>query len=163
MIVSFSGTSDGRGLLREAMARRSGGLPLLVANPDTTRPDGKDSPMPGLLAARYRAMGATDIRMVGKPHELIYDACRKELAAAGLPAAARVAAVGDSLHHDVLGAAANGIDSVFICGGVHYRELGVPQAAAVPPTPAKLAALIGGFAAEHEGTVPTYALAGFRL
>ena len=59
-----------------------GGLPLLVANPDTTRPDGKDSPMPGLLAARYRAMGATDIRMVGKPHELIYDACRKELAAA---------------------------------------------------------------------------------
>ena len=84
-------------------------------------------------------------------------------AAAGLPAAARVAAVGDSLHHDVLGAAANGIDSVFICGGVHYRELGVPQAAAVPPTPAKLAALLGGFAAEHEGTVPTHALAGFRL
>ena len=150
-------------LLCEAMARRPGGLPLLVANPDTTRPDGKDSPMPGLLAARYRAMGATDIRMVGKPHELIYDACRKELAAAGLPAAARVAAVGDSLHHDVLGAAANGIDSVFICGGVHYRELGVPQAAAVPPTPAKLAALLGGFAAEHEGTVPTHALAGFRL
>ena len=69
-------------LLREAMARRPGGLPLLVANPDTTRPDGKDSPMPGLLAARYRAMGATDIRMVGKPHELIYDACRKELSAA---------------------------------------------------------------------------------
>jgi HAD superfamily hydrolase (TIGR01459 family) len=150
-------------LLREAMARRSGGLPLLVANPDTSRPDGKDSPMPGLLAARYRAMGATDIRMVGKPHELIYDACRKELATAGLPPAARVAAVGDSLHHDVLGAAANGIDSVFICGGVHYRELGVPQAAAVPPTPAKLAALIGGFAAEHEGVIPTHTLAGFRL
>ena len=84
-------------------------------------------------------------------------------AAAGLPATARVAAVGDSLHHDVRGAAANGIDSVFICGGVHYRELGVPQAAAVPPTPAKLAALLGGFAAEHEGTVPTHALAGFRL
>lgn len=150
-------------LLREAMACRPGGLPLLVANPDTSRPDGKDSPMPGLLAARYRAMGATDIRMVGKPHQLIYAACREQLAAAGLPPSARVAAVGDSLHHDVLGAAANGIDSVFICGGVHYRELGVPQAAAVPPAPAKLAALIGGFAAEHDGVTPTHCLAGFRL
>ena len=39
----------------------------------------------------------------------------------------------------------------------------MPQAAAVPPTPAKLAALIGGFAAEHEGVIPTHTLAGFRL
>ena len=151
-------------VLAAAMARAPGGLPLLVANPDLTRPDGKDSPMPGLLAARYEAMGATDIRPVGKPHPLIYEACRAQLAIAGIDAAgARVAAVGDSLHHDVLGASQNGVDSVFICGGVHYRELEVPQAAAVPPAADKLAALLATFASEHGGCTPTHALAGFRL
>ena len=150
--------------LRAALARAPGGLPLLVANPDTVRPDGKDSPMPGLLAARYAAMGAADVRLVGKPHALIYEACRAQLLSAGLqPGEARVAAVGDSLHHDVLGAAANDLDSVFICGGVHCRELGVPQAAAVPPTAEALRALLDGFAAEHRGCAPTHALAGFRL
>ena len=120
--------------------------------------------MPGLLAARYEAMGATDIRPVGKPHPLIYEACRAQLAIAGIDAAgARVAAVGDSLHHDVLGASQNGVDSVFICGGVHYRELEVPQAAAVPPAADKLAALLATFASEHGGCTPTHALAGFRL
>ena len=89
----------------QALARKPGGLPLLVANPDLVRPDGKDSPMPGRLAQRYEAMGAKDIRLVGKPHPLIYEACRAKVDAAGLASGARIAAVGDSLHHDVLGAA----------------------------------------------------------
>ena len=89
------------------------GLPLLVANPDEVRPDGKDSPMPGRLAQRYRELGAADIRLVGKPHPLIYEACRARLAASGIEGG-RIAAVGDSLHHDVLGASDNGVDSVFI-------------------------------------------------
>lgn len=33
--------------------------------------------------------------------------------------------VGDSLHHDIRGANAAGIDSVFITGGVHATELGL--------------------------------------
>ena len=135
-------------------------------------------------------MGAEDVRMVGKPHPLIDDACRDQvcgsdrratslrdshasprglarprraqLVYAGLPNA-RVACVGDSLHHDVLGAAANELDSIFICGGVHYKELGVPQAAAAPPEPAKLSALLDAFAAEHDGCTPTHVLAGFCL
>ncbi|WP_374221485.1 HAD hydrolase-like protein [Variovorax sp. E3] len=37
---------------------------------------------------------------VGKPHPLIYDACRERLAALGVT---RICAVGDSLEHDVLG------------------------------------------------------------
>jgi ribonucleotide monophosphatase NagD (HAD superfamily) len=36
-----------------------------------------------------------------------------------------VAHVGDSLHHDVAGANATGIASVFVVGGVHREELGV--------------------------------------
>ncbi len=150
-------------VLDASLARAPGGLPLLVANPDEVRPDGADSPMPGQLARRYAALGGGDIRLVGKPHPLIYEACRAKLAAAGFGADARVAAVGDSLHHDVLGAARNGVDSVFICGGVHYSELGVPQAQAVPPDAERLGALLDGFADETGGCAPTHVLAGFVL
>jgi ribonucleotide monophosphatase NagD (HAD superfamily) len=151
--------------LRTALARRPGGLPLLVANPDEVRPDGKDSPMPGTLARRYREMGATDIRYVGKPHPLIYDACRAKLRAASLGGggSVRVAAVGDSLHHDVLGAARNGLDSVFICSGVHSAELQVPQAQDVPPPADRLDSLLSEFAEETGGVRPTHVLAAFRL
>ena len=105
-------------LLQAAMARQPGGLPLLVANPDEVRPDGKDSPMPGQLARRYRELGATDIRLVGKPYSLIYERCSAALQQAGLPADARIAAVGDSLHHDVLGASKANVDSVFVYHGL---------------------------------------------
>ena len=77
------------------------------------------------------------------------------------PPSMPLAAVGDSLHHDVLGASDNGVDSVFICGGVHCAELGVAQAQAETPEQAKLDALLDGFAAEHGGVRPTHTLAGF--
>ncbi|KAL1503914.1 hypothetical protein AB1Y20_012375 [Prymnesium parvum] len=150
-------------LLKAALAKRPGGLPLLVANPDEVRPDGKDSPMPGQLARRYQAMGGRDIRFVGKPYPLIYEACKAILADAGLPADARVAAVGDSLHHDVLGASRAGIDSVFVCGGVHHQALGVPQAQAVAPTPKRLTDLLDSFAEETGGVAPTHVVAGFTF
>jgi ribonucleotide monophosphatase NagD (HAD superfamily) len=150
-------------VLQAAMARRPGGLPLLVANPDLIRPDGQDSPMPGQLAYRYQALGATDVRLVGKPHKLIYERCRSLLARAGLGRDARVAAVGDSLHHDVLGAARNGVDSILCCSGVHSTELGLPQAGALPPNPERLQALLEHFGREHEGVAPTHVLAAFRL
>lgn len=35
-----------------------------------------------------------------------------------------MAHVGDSLHHDVIGANASGIASIFVAGGVHREELG---------------------------------------
>ena len=108
-------------------------------------------------------MGAEDVRMVGKPHPLIYEACRQKLTNAGLGDDVRVAAVGDSLHHDVLGAARNGVASIFCCSGVHCTELGVPQAQAVPPAAEKLSALLDGFAEESGGVRPTHTLAAFRL
>ena len=119
--------------------------------------------MPGQLAMRYQEMGAGDVRLVGKPHPLIYEACRAKLDAAGIAPGARVAAVGDSLHHDVLGAARNGVDSIFICSGVHCTDLDVPQAQAVPPAPEKLEALLTGFADETDGVTPTHTLAAFRI
>ena len=101
------------------------------------------------------------LSLVGKPYPLIYDACSATLRRAGVPADARVAAVGDSLHHDVMGASRAGVDSVFVCGGVHCQTLGVPQAAAVAPEPARLASLLDAFADEMDGCRPTHSVAGF--
>ena len=56
-----------------------------------------------------------------------------------------------------------GFDSIFITGGVHYNELGVPQAQAVPPEPHRLRALLERFARETGGVAPTHVLAGFRM
>lgn len=101
--------------------------------------------------------------LVGKPYPLVYEACNAALRNANVPADARVAAVGDSLHHDVLGAAKAGVDSVFVCGGVHYQALRVPQAEAVAPDPGCLAALLDEFAASSNGVRPTHSVAGFVL
>mmetsp|Transcript_11934 Transcript_11934/g.20135 ORF Transcript_11934/g.20135 Transcript_11934/m.20135 type:complete len:367 (-) Transcript_11934:197-1297(-) len=147
-------------VLSTALAR---GLPLLVANPDKVRPDGKDSPMPGKLASRYRQLGAADIRYVGKPYALIYRACHEKLEQAGLEGSARVIGVGDSLHHDVLGASRAGIDSLFVCSGVHYEELGVTQGSADRPDAFKLIRLLDKFSADHSGCAPTRVIPAFRL
>ena len=82
-------------VLAAAAARR---LPLLVANPDLVRPDGKASPMPGRLMARYAEKYEGAAYPVGKPYEHIYaEAIRRGCDGA----AGRVLAVGDSMAHDV--------------------------------------------------------------
>ena len=57
--------------------------------------------------------------MMGKPEAAIYDACARAL---GVPKA-RIVAVGDSLAHDILGANAAGVDSVFVASGIHVDDL----------------------------------------
>lgn len=46
------------------------------------------------------------------------------MAMAGVDASECVA-VGDSLHHDIKGANAAGMQSIFITGGIHATELGL--------------------------------------
>ena len=36
--------------------------------------------------------------------------------------------VGDSLHHDIKGAASVGMQSVFVAGGIHANDLDIPPA-----------------------------------
>lgn len=104
--------------LRAGIAR---GLPMVCANPDTARftPQGITEGQ-GVLAQRYEALGGR-VLYHGKPHAPIYGAC---LAAFACPAD-RVVAVGDSIDHDVLGAARVGIKSALIPGGVHADALGI--------------------------------------
>ena len=58
----------------------------------------------------------------GKPHAPIYRSCLRSL---GDCAPARVLAIGDSVEHDILGAARMGISSALIPGVVHAEELGI--------------------------------------
>ena len=103
-------------LLRVAADRR---LPLVCANPDRQRLTRRGVvPSSGALAARYAALGASVI-WVGKPHSLIYDACRERLQTLG---ARRICAIGDSLEHDIGGGARAGFETCLITGGLYRDE-----------------------------------------
>lgn len=104
--------------LRAGVAR---GLPMICANPDTVRLmlNGVTEAQ-GVLARRYEALGG-DVFYHGKPHVPIYRACLAALACSP----DRVLAIGDSVDHDVLGAARAGVRSALIPGGVHGSVLGI--------------------------------------
>lgn len=110
-------------LARAAAAR---GLPMVCSNPDLVSPSPEgflDSP--GKLAVLYERLGGRVI-YVGKPYPEIYEACRALLP--GFDAAA-ILAIGDSLEHDIKGAAGAGMKSCLVTSGIHRAEIG-PE---VPP------------------------------
>jgi HAD superfamily hydrolase (TIGR01459 family) len=72
----------------------------------------------GALADAYTAMGGP-VSWYGKPYPGIY---RHALSLAGNPPRETVLAVGDSLVTDMLGAAREGLDAVFVQGGIHAGE-----------------------------------------
>lgn len=157
-------------LLETAAAASPAPPPLLCANPDLVTVDGGSLlVMPGTLASWYEAAGGPVVRL-GKPAPPIYAAALAALGGGIAPG--DVLAVGDSLDHDVAGAAAAGMDSLFIGGGIDGARLGLPSGAgeaaaylagrrgersAGSPTvdPAHLAALLAG---RLPGQVPTYAM-----
>ena len=103
--------------LESALA--GGGRHLLVANPDVSAPlEGGFSAEPGYWAAR--AAQATGIRPLwfGKPHAGAFDLvmARLETVYCRRFARGKVAMVGDSLHTDILGGAAAGMQSVLLTG-----------------------------------------------
>ena len=137
---------DLQALLRQAATR---GLPLIIANPDVVTVDTTHLvPMPGQLGVWYSQMaGHGDIVLMGKPDRRIYDAASLLVG----PSPGRILAVGDSLAHDIKGASAAGIDSLFIVNGIHADEL-------TPWSDDKLVAL----AQEHcDGRIPTYVASDF--
>jgi len=103
-------------VLRAATAR---GLGMVCANPDLiVMHGGKPALCAGALAEHYEAIGGT-VRWHGKPHPSVYESCLPLL---GIDDKERLVVVGDSLRTDIAGAAAAGIDSLFVTGGVHAGE-----------------------------------------
>ncbi len=110
--------ADYADLLSELAARN---LPMICANPDLTVERGnKIVYCAGALAADYEARGCA-IAYAGKPYLPIYDmafAMMAKLKEKPVPKE-RVLCIGDGLRTDIKGAAAAGLDSVFIASGVH--------------------------------------------
>ena len=101
-------------------ACRSASLPMICANPDLeVIRGGVRVVCAGALAQRYEAMGG-DVRSLGKPDPAIYGPVLDLLA---VPRE-RVLAVGDALRTDIAGAAAAGIASAWVLGGIHEEHLG---------------------------------------
>ncbi|KAJ6817506.1 uncharacterized protein M6B38_410210 [Iris pallida] len=103
----------------ELCAKRK--IPMVVANPDYVTVEARAlRVMPGTLAAAYEKLGG-EVKWMGKPDKVIY---RSAMAMAGVGAHDCIA-VGDSLHHDILGANVAGIESAFVTGGIHATDLGL--------------------------------------
>ena len=104
--------------LLQSCARR--GLPMICANPDLeVLRGGVRVICAGALAARYQQMGG-DVRSLGKPDPAIYVPVLAMLGTAKV----RTLAVGDALRTDIAGAAAAGIASCWVLGGIHGDVLG---------------------------------------
>ncbi len=102
------------------------GLNMICANPDLEVIRGGVRVIcAGALAARYQQMGGA-VRSLGKPDPAIYGPVLAMLGTAK----ERTLAVGDSLRTDIAGAAAAGVDSCWVLGGIHGEALGGDHRAA---------------------------------
>jgi HAD superfamily hydrolase (TIGR01459 family) len=110
---------------------RARGLTMICANPDVVVERGdKLVYCAGAVADLYAAAGG-EVIYAGKPYRPIYDqALAIAQAAHGLQENGgpldhhRVVAIGDSVRTDLKGAAAFGVDCVFVTAGIHAEELG---------------------------------------
>ncbi len=95
-------------------------LPMICANPDIMVERGdKLVYCAGAIAKAYAELGGATI-YGGKPHPPIYQlAFGQAKAKRSAVTRQRILAIGDGLHTDIPGAAAAGIDSLFIASGVH--------------------------------------------
>jgi HAD superfamily hydrolase (TIGR01459 family) len=121
--IAVTGLDDERGLVEEyageleAFAQRD--VLFHCFNPDRlVIRGGVPEACAGALADLYEAMGGR-VEWYGKPHHTIYD---HALGLAGNPPREAVLVVGDALVTDMLGAARQGFDAVFVQGGIHAGE-----------------------------------------
>ncbi len=147
----FADPEVNRPVFEQAIAK---GMKLLCANPDIVVDRGELREWcAGALARLYAQMGGESLYF-GKPHHPIYDLARRRLAKLdGTPANPRIVCIGDGIRTDVLGARDEGLDSLFITGGLAAEE----TATVTQPDPARL----NSYLAQEEMT-PTFAIGYLR-
>lgn len=130
------------------------GMKLLCANPDIIVDRGeKREWCAGALARLYTEMGGESLYF-GKPHPPIYDLARRRLAELGNDIAdGDILAIGDGPHTDIAGAMGEGIDSLFITGGLAASE----TKTSVQPDAEALAEYLA-----QEGSAPTFSIGFLR-
>lgn len=128
------------------------GVKLLCANPDIVVDQGEQRIYcAGALAELYEDMGGTSLYF-GKPHAPIYDLARRRLHQIGI-AAGRIAGIGDGPATDVRGALENGIDAIFVSGGLAAWETRTEE----QPEPEALAAYL-----REKGLDPQFTIGRLR-
>ncbi len=137
----------------EMLARlRARNLPFVCANPDLIVERGERIIWcAGALARDYALLGGRTL-IAGKPHKPIYEAALK---AAGEVLGRDVArdevlAIGDGMMTDIKGAADNGLDVLYVSGGIHAADYGHPD----EPEPARLQAFLDRHGYHPVATMP---------
>ena len=130
---------DYRATLLYAKAK---GLKLLCANPDLVVDFGdKRIYCAGAVAQLYEEMGGESLYF-GKPWPPIYDLARRRLGALGGALGDEdILAIGDGIGTDIQGALGEGLDTLFITGGLAAAEFGPDPE---HPDPALLDAWLAG-------------------
>ena len=139
------------------LAARERGLRMLCANPDVVVDVGEARIYcAGAIAEAYAQAGGR-VFYFGKPHPPIFALARETLGRlkGWEPRTDEILMVGDGIATDVLGAMGEGIDAMFVTGGLAAAETGTTAEAG--PDPARLAA----FLAEAR-MAPRYAAAWLR-
>ncbi|PTV96619.1 HAD superfamily hydrolase (TIGR01459 family) [Rhodobacter aestuarii] len=132
------------------LAAKTRGLPMLCANPDVVVDMGdKRIYCAGALAALYEEMGGKTLYF-GKPHPPIYDLARRRLTELREVDDSRILAIGDGINTDVAGAMGEGIDVLFITGGLAAEQFGPDQE---NPDPDLLAGWLGARQQDPQYTV----------
>lgn len=143
---------DYAALLLEAKTR---GLEMLCANPDIVVDHGsKRKYCAGALALDYRERGGV-VHYFGKPHPPIYDLARNRLTAVAgrVVPDARIICIGDGILTDIPGAQGEGLDSLFISGGLAAVETATQRS----PDPERLEAFL-----QAHDMAPTFTIGHLR-
>lgn len=99
-------------------------LPMLCANPDIVVDYGdKRLYCAGALAQAYETVGGR-VFYFGKPHPPIYDLARRRLSALTGRADLQILCVGDGITTDIQGGQSEGMDTLFITGGIAADQFG---------------------------------------
>jgi HAD superfamily hydrolase (TIGR01450 family) len=133
------------------------GLKLLCANPDIVVDVGETRIYcAGAIAAAYTAAGGRSYYF-GKPHPPIYGMARaRAVAALGFePRADEILCIGDGIATDIQGAMGEGLDGLFVTGGLAAEE--TATTAASGPDPKRLERFLG-----EARMAPRFAMAFLR-
>lgn len=117
------------------------GLKLLCANPDVVVDVGETRIYcAGAIAKAYTEAGG-DSRYFGKPHAPIYQMARQRLAALGkaIPDD-RILCIGDGIFTDIQGGVGEGLDTLFVTGGLAAEDTATPPGG--QPDPERLSAFL---------------------
>ncbi|UWQ23079.1 HAD family hydrolase [Jannaschia sp. W003] len=151
----FDPLADLAVLRPQLLAAKTRGLKLLCANPDIVVDRGEVREWcAGAVAQLYAEMGGESLYF-GKPHPPIYDLARRRLAQIADVSDDAILCVGDGVLTDARGAMGEGLDMLFLSGGLAAEETGTVPGG--DPDPERLAALVA-----REQVEPRFAMGTLR-